>query len=71
MIQMTKEEFIEASNDLEGVCLACGETTCYKIEQDAEFYECESCEKKQVFGYEQALICGYIDFIDDLEDSED
>lgn len=30
-------------------------------EPDAENYKCESCGEKEVFGIEQALLCGKLD----------
>lgn len=41
-----------------GVCLACGEDAD-GCEPDARAYECESCERRTVYGAEEILLCGY------------
>ena len=38
-----------------GVCVACGEDA-YGVEPDAEQYECESCGRRAVYGWEQVLL---------------
>ena len=46
------------SLDNPGICLSCGEEAD-GCEPDAERYTCESCGEKQVYGADQALLCGY------------
>lgn len=57
IIELTEEEYIHASEEYEGFCLACGETA-YGVEPDARNYECESCGEEKVFGAEELLISG-------------
>ena len=48
--------------DTTGICLTCG---CQQegCEPDARFYACDVCGEKQVFGLEEALICGYLELL--------
>lgn len=57
IIELTEEEYIIASEENEGFCVACGETA-YGVEPDARNYECESCGEEKVFGAEELLISG-------------
>lgn len=41
-----------------GFCVSCGEEA-YGVEPDARKYECESCEAKAVYGYEELLMAGH------------
>lgn len=49
-----------------GVCLACGELA-YGVEPDACGYECECCEKRKVFGLEQAVLMGLVEIGEDAD----
>lgn len=60
---LTEEEYTEACESYQGICIACGELRDM-VEPDAEGYECEECGAFEVKGMEQALICGDIDIID-------
>ncbi len=60
-IKLSEEEYVQHTNDDDGVCLACGEWTCGGVEPDAENYPCDSCEENQVVGAEQALIMDRIE----------
>jgi hypothetical protein len=61
LVILTHEEFEYMQAENEGVCLACGETRdC--CEPDAREYTCESCDKPQVYGIEELLIMGKVDF---------
>jgi len=59
---MSETEFRDLSNEYSGLCLFCGETTECGVEPDAERYECEGCGRDGVFGVEQCLIMGRIEF---------
>lgn len=61
VITMTERTFRERANDMEGVCLACGEDA-YMVEPDARRYICESCGKREVYGLEELLLMGEIFF---------
>lgn len=62
-ITFSEEEFTDLVNEGGwGVCLKCTELAS-GVEPDAEFYECECCEKRAVFGLEQALLWGKINLV--------
>jgi hypothetical protein len=42
-----------------GWCIACGEEA-YGVEPDARKYECECCEKRAVYGYQELLMMGLL-----------
>jgi CO dehydrogenase/acetyl-CoA synthase gamma subunit (corrinoid Fe-S protein) len=58
---ITEQEYLENSECLEGYCTTCREFTTSSVEPDAEEYSCEQCDKKTVYGTEQALLMGLID----------
>lgn len=43
IIQCTEEEFQQHLEDMDGVCLECGEWTVGGVEPDASKYHCDSC----------------------------
>lgn len=67
---MTEERFIEAQEGNEGYCTQCREFTTDSCEPDARGYVCDECGEKSVFGAEEALMMGLIEFTEE-EDSED
>jgi hypothetical protein len=64
---MSESEYIELDNENEGLCLYCGEIQS-GCEPDARMYECESCEKKGVYGASELLMMGLISFTEDSQD---
>jgi hypothetical protein len=66
-IKMTEEMYKDLAEEYCGVCLACGEIAECGIEPDAEYYECECCGKNKVFGMEQLIVMGRIDFVSEEE----
>jgi hypothetical protein len=60
---MGETEFCECDNNNEGLCVFCGESA-YGVEPDARKYDCESCEKKGVYGMQELLLMGLISFKD-------
>jgi len=68
-VTMSEAEYYEHTNDYDGVCLACGEWTFGGCEPDARRYPCESCNRRAVYGAEEALMMGYIEFTEETEDS--
>lgn len=56
-IQVTMDEVEDGTL---GVCLACGEIA-EGVEPDARGYECDCCEKKKVYGLEEAVLMGFVD----------
>ena len=58
--RFTLEQIEEASDNMEGFCLACGATRdC--CEPDARKYKCEECGLSEVYGAEELAIMGYVD----------
>ncbi len=49
------DEILEASEALEGFCLACGERA-YSVEPDARKYTCETCGEPMVYGPEELVL---------------
>ena len=63
MIMLTFGEFTELQEENGGVCLACGDFA-YGVEPDARNYTCVMCGQEQVFGADEALLMGLIEFKD-------
>ncbi len=56
-VTFTFEDLLEAEDNYEGFCLACGERQdC--CEPDARNYECEACGEHQVFGAQELILMG-------------
>lgn len=49
----------DALDGTKGICLACGEIQD-GVEPDARGYECDCCEKRRVYGIEEALMMGFV-----------
>ena len=62
MIKMSGSEYIERSENNEGICLACLEEA-YGVEPDARNYTCEACGWNEVFGLDELMIMGKIDIL--------
>lgn len=63
-IKMTEAEYVSETNGFgnPGYCLACGEEAD-GCEPDARNYTCEACGKKEVFGLEECLVMGMVEFV--------
>jgi hypothetical protein len=57
--RFTMARLESALQDSCGFCLACGHKQG-AVESDARKYECESCERKLVFGAEEIALMGYV-----------
>jgi hypothetical protein len=68
---MTTDEYLESSEENNGVCLACGEIQFGGCEPDARNYLCESCGEHKVFGIEEALMMGRITIDEGDEDGDE
>lgn len=68
MIEITEEEFEELQKSCGGICLACKNRECSGVEPDARNYICSECGEKDVFGVEELLIMGEIEFVESEED---
>jgi hypothetical protein len=44
--------------DTEGACIYCG-AEASGVEPDARKYECESCGRNGVYGFEEMILMGY------------
>jgi hypothetical protein len=60
IITVTSDEYLIHRKEYDGLCLACGEIQFGDVESDAENYMCESCGKAKVFGFEKAMMLGYV-----------
>ena len=58
---ISEDHFCELSDDNGGFCVECGEEA-YGVEPDARAYECECCGESGVYGAEELLIMGQIQF---------
>lgn len=58
---LTQEDYLYMSEDGTGLCTECGEEAGY-CEPDARGYECEYCGEKSVYGVEELLLMGLIEF---------
>ena len=61
---MTKQTYKELCDSYGGACLACGRLVHEDIEPDAHRYKCPHCGEPQVYGAEELMIEGKIDFIE-------
>ena len=68
-INMTQEDSQYDREEYNGWCLNCGAHRYGETEPDARNYECETCGKNEVYGIEELLIMGLINFVED-EDTD-
>jgi hypothetical protein len=61
-LQLTEEQYHALAGDDTGVCRACGHEQG-NCEPDARKYRCEACGDRQVYGVEELLTRGEIEFI--------
>lgn len=59
---------VEADEN-EGICVVCGNRQ-RGCEPDAEKYECEDCGEREVYGLEQAVLCGLVNVVSDGDEEE-
>jgi len=58
---MTENEFFRLTENSGGLCRNCGEeSSC--VEPDARGYGCDACGSRSVFGAEECLLRGFIQF---------
>lgn len=63
-ITMTEVDYEDAVDSNLGLCTNCREWTHDSAEPDAVEYKCPKCEGLTVFGAEEALVMGLIEFSD-------
>ena len=68
VIRISQETYAQMSENYGGYCTQCGDEAA-GVEPDARQYVCESCGERAVYGIEELLISGLIQFTDD--DSDD
>lgn len=57
----TQEDLQAMQEEDAGACIRCGEWA-YNVEPDARNYECTSCGEMTVYGSEELVIMGLVDF---------
>lgn len=62
--KMSEDTYLALVHEMVGLCDACGEERD-NTEPDAEHYPCDACGEHEVFGVEQLLIKGQVEFTDD------
>ena len=67
-IRLTEDAYFQLSESYGGFCVACGDEA-YGVEPDARRYRCESCNERAVFGAEELLIRGLIQFADEKDEA--
>lgn len=60
-IQVSEAEYADLTENYGGLCIECGDQA-YGVEPDARRYRCESCGANAVYGVEELLIRGVIQF---------
>jgi len=60
-IEITEAEYADLNENCGGFCMECREPA-YGVEPDARRYRCDSCGAFAVFGAEELLIRGLIEF---------
>lgn len=67
-MKMTAEQYQLHREEYDGYCIECNDITNYgEVEPDAMEYECEDCGENSVMGMCNALMCDYIEFVEDEE----
>jgi hypothetical protein len=61
IITISQEEYEELEESNIGICLNCEEQRDH-CEPDAREYHCEHCGQNQVFGAQELLIMGQLEF---------
>jgi len=67
IISLEEWELVEAMENYEGYCLACGNSQG-GVEPDAQKYQCETCKCFAVYGTEELLLMGKIEIVGESEE---
>lgn len=59
--KMAESEFFRLTENGGGLCRNCGEESS-GVEPDARGYECDACGSRSVYGAEECLLRGFIEF---------
>lgn len=65
---ITEFEYREAADNYTGWCKKCHDFTRDECEPDARRYGCPVCEQRTVYGAEEALMMGLIEFKEDSDE---
>jgi len=57
---LSLEEYTEELDSNAGYCSNCDAITTFGVEPDARNYVCPDCEKRTVYGLEEALLMGFV-----------
>jgi hypothetical protein len=60
-IHISEAEYADLTENYGGFCIECGDQA-YGVEPDARRYRCESCGANPVYGAEELLIRGVVQF---------
>lgn len=60
-IRISEARYVSLSENYGGFCLTCG-AEAYGVEPDARNYTCDVCGEPQVYGVEELLVMGQIEF---------
>jgi hypothetical protein len=60
--RITERAFRNHMNEEDGFCMACGKWTAGPVEPDARYYQCPECDSCSVFGAEELLMRGQVEF---------
>ncbi len=61
VIRMDEASYMEMCDSYGGYCTSCGDEA-YGVEPDARSYICDTCGEPSVFGIEELLIMGQVEF---------
>lgn len=64
LITLTMQEYNNLRNEDAGLCKKC-KALSYGVEPDARGYHCDSCQARAVYGIEECVFMGLIDFKED------
>lgn len=62
MIKISEDEFEELQESHGGICRSCGSHQIGGVEPDARNYLCDDCGANEVFGAEELILMGEIEF---------
>lgn len=62
--RFTAEDLESMEEDDAGACIECGEWA-YNVEPDSHAFECQNCGSNAVYGSEQLVALGLIDYEDE------
>lgn len=65
MISMTESECRSLSDAYSGICVGvCQKVTADGVEPDARKYKCPQCGEHTVYGIEEAVLMGHVEFVE-------